>query len=90
MLVGAGLLDSLPGRQLVVYGLCAASLFRQASRPRDRVVAVLGGAFSLAAVARRSAPLDPAHCRLHYCHQPGLAMDSRRRARDVDAAAGAD
>ena len=36
---------------LVVYGLCAASLFRQACRPRDRVVAVLGGAFSLAAVA---------------------------------------
>lgn len=36
---------------LAIYGLCAVSLFRLAGRPRDRVVAILGLAFSVAAVA---------------------------------------
>ena len=36
---------------LVIYGFCAVALFRLAGRLRDRVVAILGLSFSVAAVA---------------------------------------
>ena len=72
---------------LVIYGFCAVALFRLAGRPRDRVVAILGLVFSVAAVAA-AAPgyILPT---LAFFALTSLAwLRVRRNRRDIDSGTG--
>lgn len=76
---------------LVIYGFCAVALFRLAGRPRDRVVAILGLVFSVAAVAA-AAPgyILPTLVFFALTSLAWLWVRRNRREPDLDAAGTSD